>query len=162
MSRQFSPSATQLCVLPVVALLMLGGCSGDSRVGKVQGMVKLDGKPVADAGVSFTPIDGGRSAFGVTAADGSFELTSYEIGDGAQIGNHVVTIMAVDEEVSSKAEELAEEHGSLAEVMSPKAMQPKEKWRVPEPYSDASTSGLEFEVKSGEVNLAEFDLDPNP
>jgi len=40
----------------------------------VTGVVKINGQPVEGAVVTFAPKEGGRSAFGKTAADGSYEL----------------------------------------------------------------------------------------
>ena len=147
---------TLLFMIPVLA-----GCGGDDRVAAVHGIVKLDGDPVADASVTFMPKEGGRPAFGITNAEGAFELTTFESGDGALIGRHVVTIMAVDETTNSKAEALAEEHGSLAEVMHPRSMT-KQEWRIPPRYSEDDSSGLEFEVVRGADNQADFLLSTKP
>lgn len=144
-------------VLLVIASTM--GCSGDDRVATVQGTVTLDGEPVGDASVTFMPKEGGRPAFGITDADGTYRLTTFKDGDGAMIGEQLVTITAVDEEVSSKAAAAAEEMGSLSEVMQPRA---KQIWRVPQVYSESDTSGLEFAVQRGETNQADFDLKSKP
>ena len=149
-------SRLSLHVTALVCLGLVAGCSGDARVSVVQGTVTLDGKPVADASVTFMPTEGGRPAFGITDASGKFQLSTFATGDGALLGIHTVTIMAVDEQVSSKTEKLAEEYGSLTEVMRPNA-RPKQVWRTPQRYSEAETSGLEFEVKRGE-NQADFAL----
>lgn len=154
-------TSRQRAFLALVLLVVLTGCGGDDRVSRVSGTVTLDGKPVGDASLTFMPQAGGRPAFGVTADDGTYELTTFESGDGAVHGNHVVTITAVEEQVSNKAEELAEEHGSLSELMLPN-QQPKQIWRIPEAYSDSESSGLEFEVKRGEMNQADFQLQSQP
>ena len=106
------------------------GCDDDARVSRVQGVVTLDGEPVADATVTFMPSEGGRPAFGITGSDGSYELTTFNAGDGALLGSHAVAIMAVDEEVTDKAEAMANELGSLAEVMQPRK-RPQQTWRIP-------------------------------
>lgn len=145
-----------ICFLGLLALVI--GCSGDDRVATVHGTVTLDGAPVSDASVTFMPKEGGRPAFGITEADGTYTLTTFEDGDGAMVGNHVVTVTAVDEEVNTKVEAAVEEHGSLAEVMHPNRRSPKQTWRVPQVYSESETSGLEFEVERGESNQADFTL----
>jgi hypothetical protein len=142
-------------------LTALTGCGGDARVAAVHGIVTLDGEPVGDASVTFMPKEGGRPAFGVTNADGTYELSTFETGDGALLGNHLVTITAVEEKVSSKAEALAEQHGSLSELMQPHRT-PKQIWRIPQNYSDSDTSGLEFEVSRGVNNQADFPLNTKP
>lgn len=147
------------CGFAFLVLVCVVGCSGDDRVAPVTGVVTLDDKPIAEASVTFMPKEGGRPAFGVTDAEGKYELTTFEEGDGALIGNHVVTILAVDEKVSDKATAAAEEHGSLSEFMAPQA---KQKWIIPERYSEKDTSGLSFDVKPGENNQADFPLTKKP
>jgi len=98
------------------------------------------------------PKEGGRPAFAITDDDGNYELTT------KTQGAHTVAIMAVDETVNAKAEEAAEEFGFLSEVMVPN-QKPKQVWRVPEIYLDSETSGLEFEIKRGGDNQADFPLE---
>ena len=144
-----------------IVLLLSIGCGGDDRVSDVSGTVTLDGEPIADATLTFMPQDGGRPGFGITDANGAFTLTTFAEGDGAVHGAHSVTITAMEEKVSEKAEELAEEFGSLSEVMQ-RRRKPKQIWRVPQRYSESDTSGLEFEVKRGEKNVADFSLTTEP
>ena len=146
------------CVLVVSVLLAaLTGCAGDDRVAEVSGTVTLDGDPIDAANVTFMPTEGGRPAVAVTDADGNYALSTFGDKDGAVIGTHTVTIEAVEETVSAKMEEAAEEYGSLSEVM----VRPQSKivWRVPQIYSERDTSGLEFEVIRGQDNVADFLLD---
>ena len=136
----------------------LAGCGGgDSRVATVTGIVKYEGKPIADAAISFTPQGGGRPGYAITEADGTFQMTTFEQNDGALIGMHNVAITAIDETVDEKAKQMAEEMGSLVELVGGPRPQ-KSKWIIPQSYSDARTSGLTFEVKRGVENMAEFSL----
>src|SRR4051794_10343025 len=77
--------------------MLLVGCGGDDKVAPVSGIVKLNGKPVADVEVIFQPVAGeianapGPAAFGVTSADGRYSLKV--VGEdklGATIGKNVV------------------------------------------------------------------------
>lgn len=86
-------------------LILVGGCgSGDAHpTAAVQGKVLHNGQPVADAVVSFTPQAGaassnqpGKSATGRTDATGTFTLSTYQIGDGAIVGTHQVTVSSED------------------------------------------------------------------
>ena len=149
------------CWMLIFLVISCIGCSGDSRVAVVRGTVTLDGEPVPEASLTFMPKDGGRPAFGITDANGAFTLTTFGENDGAIPGMHSVTITAVEENVSDKTEELAEEYGSLSEVMQPRR-RPKQTWRVPERYSESKTSELSFEVKRGEKNVASFSLSTKP
>ena len=154
---------SRLLLKPIACsvLVVLAGCGGDARVAPVLGVVTLEGEPVPDASVTFMPKEGGRPAFGITDSDGKFELTTFAAGDGAVIGSHAVAISAVDEQVSDKAEALGEEFGSLSELMQPKPQQ-KQTWRIPPVYSESGSSGLEFDVKRGERNQADFELSRKP
>jgi hypothetical protein len=69
------------------------GCGGTSGPYKVEGIVKLDGKPVSGATVMFEPLaQGGHGASGFTGTDGAFRLTTYNTGDGALAGEYKVMV----------------------------------------------------------------------
>ena len=110
---------TKLCGVLLV-LASLAGCGGPSNVGRVTGKVTLDGQPLADAVVTFSPVkEGGSSGIGKTDSTGAYAL-SYAAGiSGAEIGENRVTITTIT--------------------------QGKE--RVPMEYNSKST--LKAEVKSG-------------
>ncbi len=87
--------------LALVLLLGTVGCDGGGEhgVASAGGTVTLDGKPVPDLVVTFTPQaaaggDGnpGKSATGRTDADGKFTLSTYQMGDGAVVGTHQVAV----------------------------------------------------------------------
>ena len=85
----------------VLVNMLLVGCSGKSHeleVAPVKGSVLLDGKPLS-SGVVLVMAAEGRMARGVLQEDGTFELTTYDKGDGAPVGTHPVMIkpMGVDE-----------------------------------------------------------------
>jgi hypothetical protein len=73
------------------ASILAAGC-GKNRLHKVEGVVTLNGNPLAGATVQFVPDDGGRPANGLTGDDGSFKLTTYNTGDGARAGGYKVTV----------------------------------------------------------------------
>jgi hypothetical protein len=69
------------------------GCGGPGNVGKVSGVVKLDGQPLADALVTFSPTQpGGSSSLGKTDSAGAYTLTYSGNVSGAEIGENLVTI----------------------------------------------------------------------
>jgi hypothetical protein len=90
-----------LTILAGIGLVLsLGGCSGDPnlpKLGKVHGTVKYNGK-LLDAGhVVFTPASGkggetGQVATGEINSNGTYEMTTFNTGDGAILGQHIVTI----------------------------------------------------------------------
>jgi hypothetical protein len=81
-------------VVSVAILLAVGvGCSSKDRPVPVRGVVTIDGKPLAGAGVRFSPEGGGRPAHGATQEDGSYRLTTLNANDGALPGDYMVTIV---------------------------------------------------------------------
>ncbi len=89
-----------LAVLATLTVFPLVGCGGSQgrEVANAQGEVTLDGQPISNVVVSFSPEstgpDGtpGKSATGITDEQGKFQLSTYEIGDGALVGTHRVTV----------------------------------------------------------------------
>lgn len=68
------------------------GCGGPSHVSTVQGKVTLDGQPLPDALVTFQPKGEGSPSTGRTDADGNYTLRYSRTVEGAEQGEHVVTI----------------------------------------------------------------------
>ncbi|WP_437194285.1 carboxypeptidase regulatory-like domain-containing protein [Planctomicrobium sp. SH527] len=79
----------------VIAFLFSSGCSGNSAghpdVGAVSGVVTLDGAPLADAIVEFSP-ESGRPSSALTDAEGRYSLTYLDNVSGALLGTHTVRI----------------------------------------------------------------------
>jgi hypothetical protein len=68
------------------------------KLGKVRGKVSYQGKPLDGGRIVFTPVAGkggdtGQSATGVIERDGTYEMTTFSTGDGAILGQHVVTVV---------------------------------------------------------------------
>jgi hypothetical protein len=83
---------------------MATGCSHSAyELAQVHGTVTLDGKPLSSAKVMFAPVEvgdnpnPGKPAFGLVQNDGSFVLTTYELNDGAVVGEHWVSIIKLQE-----------------------------------------------------------------
>lgn len=87
-------SRLALAVFLSVVAVAIGGCSKSKlpELGQVQGTVTLDGKPLAEAAVSFYPQSGGRTASGQLDAQGKYELTYATGAKGAKIGMNSVCI----------------------------------------------------------------------
>lgn len=84
----------------------VSGCNKKSdfadKLGNVTGTVTLDGSPMADALVSFSPSGEGGSSSGRTNEAGVYTMTYAPGEPGAWIGDHQV---AIDKEVSDDATE---------------------------------------------------------
>ena len=123
---------------PLIVLLLLGatvGCSrGGPQVAPVHGHVTLDGRPLANADITFQPDSTQRASIGRSNAEGRYELAYKRGQPGAIVGEHTVRI-----EVSSEL------------VKNP----------PPIPARYAAASELHPEVKRGDNEL-NFDLKSDP
>jgi hypothetical protein len=90
-------------------VIAVGGCGGRDPnkppLGRVHGRVTYNGKPLTNGSVTFTPVAGeggttGQVAAGQLKTDGSYSLTTFDIGDGAIVGEHVVTVRATESNVA--------------------------------------------------------------
>ena len=82
-----------------VLLSCLAGCSTGKKVPvcyPVHGTVTSKGKPLAEAVVVFHrvggDVEGNQKPMAIAKADGSFDLTTYHIGDGAPPGDYAITV----------------------------------------------------------------------
>ncbi|MDZ7615631.1 MAG: carboxypeptidase-like regulatory domain-containing protein [Patescibacteria group bacterium] len=123
-----------------ILLTAIAGC-GDGGLALVPaaGVVTLDGEPVAEAGVIFTPVDGGPAASGSTDSEGRFQLHTVN-RPGTVPGLHTATV----------TKQQTTGLGDFGAV-GPEGV--KTIWHVPEKYSNPKTSGLEFEVGRDSGNL---------
>lgn len=113
-------------------LLFIWGIAGcGDRLHPVHGSVTLeDGKPLAKGLILLERSEGGApiTARGTVKADGSFELSTHKMGDGAYPGKYRVSINPQD----------------MSDVPDEKKVLPFD-----HKYLNAGTSELEFEVKPG-------------
>ncbi|MDR2439769.1 MAG: carboxypeptidase-like regulatory domain-containing protein [Planctomycetaceae bacterium] len=72
-------------------ILMVSGCDNPAPA-NVTGTVTFDGKPLPQAMVIFSPVDGSRSSVGVTDAQGTYKLRFSASASGAIVGEHKVEI----------------------------------------------------------------------
>ena len=72
------------------------GCGGRADVGRVSGVVTLDGTPLEGARVTFQPTTGGAPSHALTDASGRYELQYARGVAGARIGDHEVSISTLD------------------------------------------------------------------
>lgn len=118
-----------------ILVVSLAGCVDNSGLAPVTGVITLDGKPLEKAGVMFHPDAGGVPAAGETDADGKFTLSTRVPGDGASIGNNVMTVAKAGHANPGAAVE-------EGEIVAMKLLTPLK-------YGNPKTSGLTIEVKRG-------------
>lgn len=125
----------------MTAVIAVAGCGRPAYqldTAPVHGTVTLDGKPLP-SGYVVVPTTHGRMASGKIRPDGTFVLTTYKDGDGAQIGTHPVIVNEVPPDEFSTVPR-------------------DQRVRIPKRYTAAGTSGLQIEVKPDEENVLNLQL----
>lgn len=86
------------------AIPALAGCSKSDRppLGAVAGVVTLDGQPLPEALVLFTPDGPGRTSRALTDNEGRYELAYLRDIMGADLGRHTVRILTVTDDNGGK------------------------------------------------------------
>lgn len=131
-----APPGTGLISWGLLSLLAIG--CGSSDLGKVTGKVTLDGQPLSDAILLFSPTSGGPPSSAKTDSDGRFQVIHTREERGAVPGEHEVWIStALPADTDGETPRPA-----IAERVPPS-------YRVP--------GGLKAEVKPGS-NTINFEL----
>lgn len=148
--------------LVLVMALMLGCSDAGQKVYKVTGKVTLKGQPVADARLTFAPVDekkeGAQAAAGKTDANGVYTLVSTvnDKDSGALPGQYKVAISKkyIDgnpsEEEQEEMRKKALESGGLTSF--------KQKESLPKEYTSLGTTPLTATVEEKEENVIDFQL----
>ncbi len=129
------------------------GCGGSpyGPTGTVKGKLTMEGKPLpAGHSVSFMQMDKGFLAFGLTDAEGKFEVKSWNDGQ-MPIGSYDVMIGPPGGEAADVSSMSAEERFD-----NPQGGADKNRVAFPARYRETTKSGLKYEVKEGENS---FDID---
>jgi len=138
------------------ALVMMTGCGGGAKFSTelVEGVVTLDGEPLADAAVTFSPATGseGTTATGKTDASGKYVLTAMQggkDGGGTTVGKYNISVFkeAATKTYTQQEIEKASNDGVSLDMGY--------KLLVPQKYTSVTKSGLTAEIVKGKntVNL---------
>ena len=121
----------------VIGAFCLVGCGGPDHpeVGRVSGVVTLDGQPLPEATVMFQP-ENGRASVATTDSAGKYSLTYLDGVPGAKLGPHTVIIRT--------------------EIPGEDGQPPIAKEKLPKKYHEQSE--LTADVKPGD-NTFNFDLE---
>jgi hypothetical protein len=153
-----------LPALVMAVLVPLTGCRANHPYGEVEGMVTLEGQPLANVEVVFLPDpekgNTGRRSVALTDAQGRYQLASDAGQEGAPVGFHRVCIndlLAGPPGVAVPAP-LVEQGAKPAGAPNPAAQPPKEsRSRFPPDYgSSVSTPFRAIQIKPGSQRI---DLD---
>lgn len=153
----------QLLVLLFVTLVVTG-CGGQKGmpVNYVEGMITLDGQPLENASVTFSPVvPDGKTAMGVTDEAGKYRLTSSggDLEAGAPAGEYIVIISKVEMKPrpGSAAARVAAGLLSAENSMLIGSSDYVQTNITPKIYMDQSTTPLKATVKKGKNDIP-FDL----
>lgn len=139
-----------------LCLLSLPGCGSELNLAAVSGTVTYQGKPLANATITFIPKGEGSLGVAVTADDGSYRiLTGGE--DGVTPGPCSVTVSKMESSGNGQAvlEKMSEadRQKMMMSGKMPKSIGGTPKSAIPAQYGNAMTSGLSFDVKVGSNNF---------
>lgn len=139
-------------------LVLFAGCSGESfpETHAVTGMVTYQGRPVEGAAVILVPGDPkGRSAGGVTDAEGNFTVTTYftpeHRPEGALPGDYVITVSKMEAQELPEGLSPLEEQQAFAKLGPPKSL-------LPQVYQDPKTSSFSVTIDDGSPEPLQLDL----
>ena len=143
-------------LIPLALLtLLLGGCGGVERppMGQVSGKVTYQGKPLEVGEVVFNPVSGetettGQPASGALGSGGYYRLSTFDDGDGAVVGDHIITIKS-SEVIRSAKPSKNDTEGIQTPGPDGKLSYMTLKSRVPKRYANPMKSGLRRTVKEG-------------
>lgn len=141
------------CFLGIaIALAFVSTGCNNKGLYLVEGKVTVAGEPLTQGRIQFLP-ESGRRASGRIQGDGSYQLTTFDPGDGAKLGEYTVIVEAVQTETQGeRPKSLLEEAtvGSSYQVKNQSLVNPK--------YNLKSTSPLTATVESRR-NQIDFDLE---
>ena len=138
--RVADPGLKRFCGA-ALALVCLVGCG--SKLASVSGIVRLDGKPIAAAGVAFHPVDKGPVASGTTDADGRYRL---ETGSQSGVAPGEYRVTVCKDRISGIGKDGLALSGGI-----------KVEHFLPPKYNDPATSPLRVTVGQG-AQSHNFDL----
>jgi hypothetical protein len=158
-----------LCVAMIAVGCQDNGGSDPNRpkTYPVTGTVKLNGKAVEGAVVTFHATAGSQTSIGSTDANGGYSLTTFQSGDGAPAGQYDVSVIKYE---SGAAPSSGPPAGTMTSGDLPADYAPPTagsgqgvgptgpKNVFPEKYGNPKTSALRATVSESGENKIDFDL----
>ena len=156
-------------VAAIVWIVLAIGCGPRGpAVHKVEGEVRMGGKPLVTATVCFHPAGGGLPAAGMTDDAGRYAITAAaphaRPSGGTTVGEYTVTIERYEDwrddfpPAPSDPEGFARWNEQMRVIVEKRSQQ-KPKLLTPEKYSKPESSPLKVTVKKGTNAGPEFSLD---
>ncbi|MFM7317303.1 MAG: carboxypeptidase regulatory-like domain-containing protein [bacterium] len=140
----------------LIPALMLSGCSEDGpALFPVEGVVKLDGKPLANAELTFAPDPSNpepTAGSAMTSDDGTYKAR-YQARFGLAVGNYKVAIRKVEITDGAKVPEAIKGDPTQMEMMG------AFKQKLPDKYAALDKTSFMVEVKTEGNKAFDFELD---
>jgi len=142
----------ETCVSLLLAAFFVAGCGSKAKTIPTSGVVTLDGEPLADARVTFNPLDAsGRMAFGNTDSQGRFTLSTFKEGDGALAGQYRITVTIVGPTQEASAKLATDLKAMMKERERLSKLKLKE---IPKTYQSVASTPLQQTIPAeGEVKV---------
>jgi len=162
--QQFFKGFVMLLRVALMGLILFSaGCSRNEKLNRlpvfeVRGVVTLEGKPVANADVTFVNAEANRGAFAKTDEKGEYQLTTYTSFDGAVAGKHSVAIAHTPPVANTPALPSTEDTAYQPPGIGQSTLPIAPKSNVPAKYADPATSGLMAVVNEDNENVINFEL----
>lgn len=135
--------------LLLASLLLIAGCSRGPQLGEVEGVIRVNGKPIEKIHIEFWPEASAPRSMGLTDAEGRYTLmTDDGKRKGAVVGGHKVILRDVGIWNTAKYRGRDAENVDLNEGR---------KSRIPVHYADIKHTNLRKEVSPGK-NQIDFDI----
>ncbi len=140
-----------LLLVPVLCVLV--GCGGGIGTVPVSGKVLVDGQPLEDVVVLFSPTaSDGRAASGRTNASGEFVLTTEVNGDGALPGSYQVGVSKYEQDMPDALQGEVDPSDEAAmdamyKALEKRGREVKSKALIAAKYTNPAGSGLTADVK---------------
>lgn len=160
-SRLSLPLRRNMSGILVAALLastILGCGQRGPKMGSIKGKVTLDGKPIAQAVVTFMPEEGGPASSGMTADDGTYRVAC-PLGEGAVVGKHRVSVRSQPPIPAMAGQVPDEDDPNYNPAWDASARAPAFVERIPARYN--TKTELVRDVKPGE-NIIDLELTTAP
>ncbi|HUG89455.1 MAG TPA: hypothetical protein VML55_01390 [Planctomycetaceae bacterium] len=150
-SGPLANSAGYLCLC---AAVLAAGCSGGAaerpELAPVGGTVVYKNLPVEGAKVAFWAEGAPRAAEGTTDSEGKFQLSTFDLNDGAVLGDHTATVVKMEAGATTGGTDLTalDDPAAMAEMaqQTTTAEQTGPKHLLPEKYMSPKTSDLKYTV----------------
>ena len=96
--KDYNLPTCSIVLAVLISITSFVGCGGNPNLAEVRGVVTLDGKPLPDAFIVFSPESelGGATSYGKTDAQGKYRMKFSDTQSGAWIGVNQVAIRTGD------------------------------------------------------------------